>query len=304
LTGSTGRIAGPDLGIIRAWFSRYWLAVWFATVSAIRLSALLAGPPGFDGRLYLRATRAWLDGADPWIVLDAQRFAAPPPTLVPMAPLAVVPEELGVAILIVLAVVGVMATIRLLHLPWWWVLFPPFLDGAWNGNPQTLLVPLILIGGGSLATFLKLYAIVPLVLTLRWRAVLVTAFLLVVTAPLLPWPAYAASFGALSEALTTQSDGGLSATAVPWLLPVAGLALLFAGRERAGWLAVPVAWPATQWYYSTLAVPALTPLAAAIMAVPVPGAVVAAAVVVAIDRGNSSWRRLVADWRPTTPRSG
>jgi hypothetical protein len=217
---------------------------------------------------------------------------------VPLAPIAALPEEIGVAVLVILAVGGVIATIRILHLPWWWILFPPFLDGAWNGNPQTLLVPLILVGAGPLAAFLKLYALVPLLLTLRWRAVLLTGAGLVLTAPWLPWPAYAASFGELSTVLLTQSDGGLSATVVPWLLPVAVLALVFAGRERAAWLAVPVAWPATQWYYSTLAVPALTPIAAAIMAVPIPGAVVAAAVAVAVQRRNTSWARLIADWKP------
>ena len=74
-----------------------------------------------------------------------------------------------------LAVAGAVATIRLLRLPWWWILFPPFLDAAWNGNPQNLLVPLILVGAGPIAAFLKIYALVPIALTLRWRALLVTA---------------------------------------------------------------------------------------------------------------------------------
>ena len=125
-----------------------------------------------------------------------------------------------------------------------------------------------------------------------------TAVALVVTAPLLPWGSYIAQFGDLSAALNAQSDGGLSATALPWLIPVAIVALLFAGRERAAWLAVPAVWPATQWYYSTLAVPALTPVAAALIALPIPGAAVAAVVVVAIQRRNTSAARLVADWRP------
>ncbi len=76
------------------------------------------------------------------------------------------------------------------------------------------------------------------------------------------------------------------------------------GRERAGWLAVPALWPATQWYYSTLAMPALTPIAAAILAVPVPGAAVLAALAVAISRRNTSVARLVQDWRPTPPADG
>ena len=289
---------GPDLRFVKAWISRYWLAVWFGIISAMRLSVLVTGEAGFDARLYLTATRACLTGADPWISIGAQRFAAPPPTLLPLAPIAILPESIGVAVMIALAVVGAVATVRILRLPWWWILFPPFLDAAWNGNPQNVLVPLILLGAGPVAAFLKIYAVVPMALTLRWRALLVTGAALLVTAPFLPWGSYIAKFGDLSAALATQSDGGLSATALPWLIPVAVAALLFAGRERAAWLAVPALWPTTQWYYSTLAVPALTPLAAAVIAIPVPGAAVVAAVIVAVTRRNTSLARLVADWRP------
>ena len=297
-------MTGPDLGLVRSWFVRYWLAVWFAVISAMRLSSLVTGDWGFDARLYLDATRAWLAGADPWVSIETQRFAAPPPSLVPLAPIAILPEEIGVALMVILAAVGAVATIRLLKLPWWWLLFPPFVDGVWNGNPQTLVVPLILIGAGPVAAFLKIYAIVPLVLTLRWRAVAVTGLLLLVTAPFLPWGSYISQFADLSAALETQSDGGLSATALPWLIPIAIIALVLCGRERAGWLAVPVLWPATQWYYSTLALPALTPIAAALISVPIPGFAVLAAVAVAVERRNTSRERLIAAWRPAPPAEG
>jgi len=289
---------GPDLSYVRSWIVRYWLPVWFAVISTMRLSVLVGGDAGFDARLYLEATRTWLAGADPWILIETQRFAAPPPTLIPLAPIALLPEQVGIAFMIVLAIGGAIATVRILHLPWWWGLFPPFIDAAWNGNPQNLLVPLILLGAGPVAVFLKVYAVVPLALTLRWRAILVTGAALLITAPLLPWASYIAQFGALSEVLATQSDGGLSATAVVWLVPVALVALLFAGRERAAWLTVPAIWPATQWYYSTLAIPALTPLAAAVIAIPVPGAAVIATVIVAVQRRNHSIDRLAADWLP------
>jgi hypothetical protein len=280
------------------------LAVWFAIISAMRLSVVLTGEWGFDARLYLDATRAWLSGADPWVFHETQRFAAPPPTLIPLVPFAILPEELAVTLMVILAGVGAIATVKLLRLPWWWLLFPPFIDGIENGNPQTLLVPLILVGAGPVAAFLKIYALVPLVLTLRWRAVAVTAVLLLVTAPFLPWASYLAKFGDLSAALEIQSDGGLSATAIPWLIPVAVVALVLCGRERAGWLAVPALWPATQWYYSTLAIPALTPIAAAIIAVPIPGIVVLAVIAVAIERRNTSLDRLLAAWRPAPPAEG
>jgi hypothetical protein len=300
VTATAKPARGPDLVFVRTWIARYWLPIWFGIISLMRLQTLTTGVAGFDGQLYLAATRAWLAGADPWVFIGPQRFAAPPPTLIPLAPIAILPEQVGIALMIALSVAGAVATVRLLHLPWWWLLFPPFIDAAWNGNPQNLLVPLILVGAGPVAAFLKIYAIVPIAVTLRWRALLVTAALLLLTAPLLPWASYIDQFGALSAALNQQSDGGLSATAIPWLIPIALVALVFVGRERAAWLAVPAVWPATQWYYSTLAVPAvtLTPLAAGILAIPVPGAAVLATVVVAISRRNTSLGKLVADWRP------
>jgi hypothetical protein len=127
---------------------------------------------------------------------------------------------------------------------------------------------------------------------------------LVVTAPILPWMSYLERFPELAEALARQSDGGLSATAVPVLIPLAIVALALSGRERAAWLSVPVLWPATQWYYSTLAVPGLAPrtvataIAAALLAVPIPGLVVVAAVVVAIGERPWSLRRLRDAWVP------
>ena len=50
------------------------------------------------------ATRAWLAGADPWVHIETQRFAAPPPTLIPLAPIAILPRRIGVALMVVLAV--------------------------------------------------------------------------------------------------------------------------------------------------------------------------------------------------------
>ena len=87
-------------------------------------------------------------------------------------------------------------------------------------------------------------------------------------------------------------------------IPIAIIALVFCGRERAGWLAVPALWPATQWYYSSLALPALTPIAAALIAVPVPGFAVLAAIAVGVERRNTTRERLVAAWRPAPPAEG
>ena len=229
------RLTGPDLGLVRVWFSRYWLAVWFAIISAIRASVLVTGEWGFDARLYLDATRAWLAGADPWVHIETQRFAAPPPTLVPLAPLAILPEQLGVVLMVVLAAIGAVATIRLLKLSMVVAAVPAVrrrrLERQSSDSGRAIDPGR---GRPDRGVPQDLHALVPMVLTLRWRAVAVTAVLLLVTAPILPWASYVAQFGDLSAALETQSDGGLSATALPWLVPIAIIALVFCGRKRRG----------------------------------------------------------------------
>jgi hypothetical protein len=290
----------PDLNFVREWIVRYWLAVWFGAIFVMRFLVVIGGNIGFDAQIYLAATRAWLAGQEPWVIIQEQQFAAPPPTLLPLVPFAILPEAIGVGVLMILATLGVIATVRLLHLPWWWLLFPPFLDSAINGNPQAVLVPLILVGAGPLAAFLKIYAAIPVVLTLRWRAVLLTLVLLAITAPILPWASYIDHRAELAASFARQTGGGLSATALPWLIPIAVVALILCGREKAAWLAVPVVWPSTQWYYSTLAVPALTgaPIAAALLAVNIPGMTVLAAIVVAWQARLFTVERLRDAWVP------
>ena len=79
----------------------------------------------------------------------------------------------------------------------------------------------------------------------------------------------------------------MSALAIPVLIPFAAVALVLMGRRRAAWWVVPVLWPSTQWYYTSLVMPATTLLAAFVVAVPVPYATTLGAVVVA---GEVVWR--------------
>ena len=153
----------------------------------------------------------------------------------------------------------------------------------WIGNPQTWLVPLVLAGGGALAAFTKVYTFPVLLLQWRWRAILIAVMALAVTAPFLPWPTFIAAWPTVSENLAVQSNGGVSWTRVPVLLPIAVLALLLMGRRRASWMVVPTLWPNALWHYLPFAIPALTPAAAAVAAFPAPGAIVAAAWVVVVQ---------------------
>ncbi len=271
---------------------------WFATISAMRLSVLVPlGEPGFDGRLYIEASRVWLAGGDPWNVqLNGTAYAAPPPSLLATAPLVALPVPIAIGLIVGAGLIGTWWALRRLGIPAWWLLFPPFVDGLWNANPQVLLLPLVVAGtvGGAVAVIVKAYAAVPLVLLGRFRALALAAAVIVVTVPVLPWVIYARRFGEISATLEAQSRGGMSATTSWALVAIAVLGLVVVGRRRAAWLAVPGLWPSTQWYYATLAVPGLTPIAAALMAVPAQGAVAAALVVAAIElsvpgRMEESW---------------
>jgi hypothetical protein len=278
------------------------LAAWFVAISVMRLALIVPGGPGFDGRLYRTATVAWLNGGDPWAISQGGvYFAAPPPSLIPMIPFALLPEGVAIGLLLILAVGASVWAIRRLGAPIWWLAFPPLVDGIWNANPHVFVVPLALAGLGPLAVVVKVYAGVPLLGQLRVRALLVAAALIVVTAPFLPWVRFVNELPTILLQLRLQSDGGLSITALPmpWIL-VAGLAAIVAlvviGRERAAWLAIPVLWPSTQWYYASVAIPGLVRpatslIAAAILAIPLSQgpliAIVALALVEVVLRARS-----------------
>ncbi len=281
------------------------LAAWFVAISAMRLALIVPGGAGFDGRLYRAATVAWLNGGDPWAVSQGGvYFAAPPPSLIPMIPFALLPEGVATGLLLVLAVGASIWAIRRLRAPIWWLAFPPLVDGIWNANPHVFVVPLVLAGLGPLAVVVKVYAGVPLLGLLRLRALMVAAALIAITAPFLPWGRFVNELPTILLQLRLQSDGGLSITALPmpWLL-VAGAAavaaLVVIGRERAAWLAVPVLWPSTQWYYASVAIPGLVRpatslIAGAILAVPLSQGPLIAVVVLATVELGARARRPIA----------
>src|SRR4051794_30636128 len=132
---------GGSGGLDRAWIRdqilRHGLFVWFAANSivgigfAARDTTLLY----FDARLYLMATQTWLAGGNPWTVeLAGNYYAAPPPSLLPLVPFALLPLDLGVAVIATLCVASAIATVRLLRLPWWWLLFPPLVQCLLSAN--------------------------------------------------------------------------------------------------------------------------------------------------------------------------
>ena len=120
---------------------------------------------GIDARHYQRAASAWLAGGDPWKVTEGGiPFAAGPHTLLFYAPTSVLPLSVSVAVWMVLGVAAAVWMVRRLDIPIWWIAFPPLAHALWNGNPQSIVLAL-LVAGGTIAAIaavgLKLYAAVP-----------------------------------------------------------------------------------------------------------------------------------------------
>ena len=259
------------------------LATWFVTLSVMRLTVIWPDR-AIDMRLYLRGTSEWLSGGDPWtdpLRDDALRGRAA--VALPMVPFALLPEAVAVPLLTVLAVVASFWTLRKLGLPLWWIAWPPLVDNLWNLNPQIFLVPLLLGSAAWLAPIVKAYAVVPLIIQWRVRTLAITAVIGVVTFPLLPWATFFQHMATTTTLLSEQSQGGMSAWIFPILVPFTIVALFAMGRQRASWWAVPALWPSTQWYYSLMAMPALTPLTAAILAAPVQGGPAVATIAAALE---------------------
>ena len=153
------------------------LATWFIAISAMRLVLVVPGGPGFDGRLYRSATVAWLHGQDPWqVVQGGVWFGAPPPSLIPMIPFALLPEDLAVGLMLVIGVLASVWAIRRLGAPMWWLAFPPLVDGMWNANPHVVVLPLLLAGLAPIAIIVKVYAAIVPAIRLEIRALVVTAW--------------------------------------------------------------------------------------------------------------------------------
>jgi hypothetical protein len=229
---------------------------------------------GIDGRLYYRAAQAWLTGGDPWTVYTKSNewpsgccirfmFTGPPPTVMVFAPLTIIPEAIFVPTWMALTVAAAFYTLHRLKLPAWWILFPPLIQGVAVGNPQVVCLAVLLSGSDylrALAVPLKAYAVFPLVGERRWRALAMLAAATVV-AVVLAWPLwsqYIGHYATMQDWLVGTTYGGFSAMRDPTLFVVtfaAVGALALIDFRAAGWLAVPALWPASQFFYSSYALP-------------------------------------------------
>lgn len=261
---------------------RAGLIVVFAVVSLrYAVPPLIVGLPyGWDAVGYAKAARALLEGGNPWAMTDFPvAFAGPPPSLIPFLPFAWMPDVFVGWSWFALGIVSAVYIVRRLELPWYFLLFPPLVSGVCAGSLVVPTMALMVAGGPLLegaSSAVRGYAIVPLLILGRWRAIGVAILAVLVTAPFLAWPAFFAARESVTQYLAANAEN-LSATAVPVLIPVAVVALGLLGRERTAWLAVPALWPFTQPFYAVIALPVLArmPLVALSLAIPVPGLIVA-----------------------------
>ena len=259
-----GRVSSVDWSWISSRLTRVVLpAYFFAHSTALVAIFLVEGLVGIDARIYSAAVRVWMEGGDPWATaVDGFYFAAPPPTLLPFVPFAVLGESLSAAIWVGGSAAAAVFIVRSLGLTWWWILFPPITNGVLAGNADVLVVALVLARSdvlGTIASFLKIYALLPILGDRRWRTLAMAGVALLITAPVLPWGTYVGQFSEIAAILDAQALG-ISAFGTLWLIVLVVIALAALGQRLAGWLAVPALWPSAQLHYSVLALPALASL--------------------------------------------
>jgi hypothetical protein len=276
-------------GVVAGTVGRVMLPIWFIAYDALILSNYSAGDWILrDAAVYREAAVSLLAGADPWAAqVGGLYFAGPPPTLLLYLPTAVVPLPVAVAAVTTVLIVAAIWSVRRLQLPLWWVLFPPIFESVIVGNPDVLVLALLLVRGplAGLAVVTKVYAIVPLLLQRRWRALILGVAVSVLTLPL--WPAFFLSLPSIAATLDIQSRG-FSAWGSWFVVPTV-IALWVLRRRGADWLVVPALWPNTQVHYAAMSLPVVRsyPIAAVVIGFGSPLAPAVAVIIVAVQ---SRWR--------------
>jgi hypothetical protein len=279
------------------------LPLWFAAF-AVRTVVHFASNDliGIDLAIYRHAAEVALAGGNPWIPDSSlPAFAAPPPTLLMYVPLAFLPLPLATILMFGACIGGAIWAIRRLGIPLWWLLFPPLFDALLVANPDALVLPLLLLRGplSGLAPALKIYAVVPLLLERRLRALVVAAAVCALSLPELPHfldalPTVNAVLGASAK---------LSAWGVWWLGVPVVIALWRLRRRGAEYLVVPALWPNTQSQYGTMALACIHryPIAAALIGLNTPLLPPAAVIVAAIEEAVANRRTELAAARTGEP---
>jgi len=247
-----------------------------------------------DGLLYHDAAAAWIHGVDPWTTATPSGFhyAGLPTSVIIFAPFAAMDGRIFAACLGLASLAAAVVIVRKVRLPLYWLFFPPLVEAVNAGNPHVIALALMLTSGRPVASIIKVYFVVPLLGERRWRALAVLGAMCAITVVLWPalWSTYIREFWSVADRLQREAGGGFSVSGVA-IIPVA-IALASLGRSRAGWLAVPAIWPASQFFYASLALPVIEPWMGIPLAVRTPGVAAATVVLLAVvTAGRRRWFR-------------
>jgi hypothetical protein len=284
------------------------LAAVFVIVTAQRtIRAVQIDTLAIDLRIYRAAADAAIHGGDPWRAgVEGLTFAGAPPALIPYVPAALIPEQLAIAVYLVLSIAAAVVALRAVRLPLWWLLFPPLAETIVVLNSDVFVIALLVAGGrwAFASVVFKAYAAITLVLQRRWLAAALGVLVCAVSLPLVPL--FLADRDVIAAALDLQSTGGLSAWG-SWLLVPTVVALIVLLGRGAEWLAVPAAWPFTQLHYNVLALPvaAVSPVVAfllcfAVWPLPAVAAILYAVQVVVVDLA-APYRAGAVSTAPSSP---
>jgi len=258
--------------------------VFIPLSAADAVASVAKGWLGTDAYLYYEASAAWLSGGSPWDVSVTNQgfvyhyYALPTATVV-LAPFTALPENVFVAGWIVAQVLAAAWIVRRLELPWWWIAFPPMVNGILAGNPSPLLIALLVASSPALkaiAVLVKVYAVVPLFGERRWRAIAIAAALAAITLAAAPglWADFIAGSAGRTSQQLAEARGGYNAFGNAAIMAGAAVAVLLIARRDlrvAGWLAPIALWPGSQFHWSTLAMPVMTLPMAYLLALPAHG---------------------------------
>ena len=258
-------------------------ALFFAAGSFAVIAQL--GITGFDAWLYREGSGALVSGADPWAVgTPVAHYSGSPLTLLAFLPTLLVPEAIWPAIGVAICAAFALYVCRGRPI---WLLYPPIVMSVAAGNPQVVVLVLLLARRPAATAFaiaVKGFALVPASGEGLWRGVMLAVAAVVVTALLLPnlWLSYITQLPAIAQRLSMEVGYSGLLYKAPWLLPFAAVAVAYiATRDRraAGWLAIPVLWPAWEYTYLMMLIPVVGPWLG-LLAVVLPGQTGAAAVAI------------------------
>ena len=112
-------------------------------------ATIIADAFGWDALIYHAAARALLAGGDPWAPLGtASTFAGPPSSLLPYLATSWLPDASLVGLWTGLAAISAVFVLRRLHLPAWWLMFPPVSVAILAGSSALPVMALLVRGGG------------------------------------------------------------------------------------------------------------------------------------------------------------